>query len=239
MTASDNTKDFHTSSVLYDGYYGIIGYETICLNTRLEVLYPSLSYSFSDEDVPMIEGRKYKPCLILLLDVSYSMLEFDNLEKVKACVLHLHKVLTSKYAPLSLSEIMDLHIITFSAEAKLVWSTQFCPDSSFFDVVSDLKVDGSTNIWHAVKLAKQLMLRKTPTWMVLLTDGKATTNDFKDETVSNYTQLFKSLPPYVDTIGVGVGDDYDDSILLTMNSMLHGSSTIDLQNVLSRLHVDR
>lgn len=186
-----------------------------------------------------LSEKKYKPVLILAIDVSGSMSTDGKLEKVKRSLIYLYSRLKSKCTSSGvIADIMDLHLITFATEAKLVWSTAFCLDDTFVETVSDLKTECSTNIYDALTLAKQLMLRKSPTWLVLLTDGCSTVGPNEKTNPYVYSNLFKSFPCYVDTIAVTIGDDYSESIVACVKDVMYVNTFDRLQEAFAHIYLD-
>ena len=138
------------------------------LQTNFTTFYPSTRYGvagkdegplivaqISSVDAPPLFNMQHKS-VIFVVDVSASMSEV--LPMVKSSILAFRKVLfpDATSAAASLTWRSNIHLITFSDDAQILWSAKIT-DKTFEDAVLSMDVQNSTNMGAGIELAFSLV----------------------------------------------------------------------------------
>ena len=165
--------------------------------------------------------------IIILIDISGSMEE--TFKNVKASLLSFRDSLFG--SDLNQNKDIDLRLITFSNEAKEVWSTH--SNKSFNSVVANLKTEAMTNMGDALKLAFNKTNPDLFTWIIVMTDGES--NEGPCRTSGSFERLVSKKPPNTKIVTLGYGDKFDPEVLNIVGSFVYVEDSEMIPVVLGNL----
>ena len=179
--------------------------------------------------------------IIILIDISGSMEE--TIKNVQASLFSFRDSLINKTSyeieqmdPMErdniLRDTIKLRLITFSNDAKEVWSNE--STSTFEDVVSNLRTEAMTNMGDALKLAFGKINSTIFTWIIVMTDGES--NEGPCRTSSSFQKLVTVTKPInTKIVTLGYGDRFDPEVLNVVGSFVYLENTEMIPVVLSNL----
>nr|QBK91568.1 MAG: von willebrand factor type A domain protein [Pithovirus LCPAC302] len=156
--------------------------------------------------------------VIFLIDISGSM--HKSMKSVKSSMLAFRDCILEK-TPQELEELepnerdqlirdkIKMRVITFSNEAKQVWSNDHA--ERFEDVIVGLKSQSMTNMGDAIKLAFSLIDPNLYTWIVAMTDGES--NKGPCRTAGSFQRLVTKKPLNAKIAALGYGQSFDPNVL--------------------------
>lgn len=165
--------------------------------------------------------------VILLLDVSGSM--DRSMKSVKSSTLAFRDALLGKthremealgpdVRDTMIRNSIAIRIITFSNDAKEVWSNQ--SEERFEDMIVNLESEAMTNMGDALKLAFSKVDPNKYTWIIAMTDGNSNKGPCK--TANSFNRLVTSGKPLNSKIvTLGYGENFDPEVLNRIGSFVY------------------
>ena len=185
---------------------------------------PSKVFELSDNPPNTFElsdSQKNKE-IIFLIDISGSMT--DSLKSVKSSLLafrnailnksHIEMELLTELERDELIRKINIRIITFSNDAKEVWSNS--SSEMFEETILALNCEAMTNMGDAIKLAFLKVNEKRFTWIIAMTDGNSNKGPCK--TANSFSRLINEKTNNVKIITLGYGNSFDPEVLNRVGS---------------------
>lgn len=191
-----------------------------------------------DNEVPEIEEgqlskQKYAANnVVLLLDVSSSMNQFNRMDSLKYSVMHLVEVLRS---------IDHVSVITYAKEPEvLLKSVTGNRNAHIKNHIKDLKAEGITNgvkgLKAAYSIARQKFEKNGNNQIIIATDGKFTGRTYKAGELKNMVRSYREQGIIISILGLGVNKKAID-LMQTLaqeggGKYIHVSKNKKIQSVL-------
>ena len=214
------------------------------LQTNFSTFYPSTRYGVAGKDegplivtqissveAPSLYAMQHK-AVVFVVDISASMSEV--LPMVKSSILAFRKVLFPDASSATASTLWrsNIHIITFSDEAEILWSADTA-DKTFEEAILSMDVQNSTNMGAGIELAFSLVNPEKATWIVILTDGIS--NKGRYQTAEAFVSLAQTAPKSSKTISIGYGSEFDPHILNAIGDFQHVETPEDIPKLMGAL----
>lgn len=165
--------------------------------------------------------------IIFLMDVSGSM--DTSMKSVKSSTLAFRDALLGK-TPREMEAMgpeerdtlirnsIAIRIITFSNDAKEVWSNEMV--ERFEDVIVNLEAEALTNMGDALKLAFDKVDPNKYTWIIAMTDGNSNKGPCK--TANSFQRLVTTNKPWnAKIVTLGYGENFDPEVLNRVGSFVY------------------
>lgn len=176
--------------------------------------------------------------IIFLTDVSGSM--ESSMKEVKSSLLAFRDSLVGKnptemekFSPVTREELLKhsikTRLITFSNEAREVWSSGCDDGDTFENIVTGLRTEALTNMGDALKMAFDKTDNNVFTWIVAMTDGES--NRGSCRTRDSFQRMVTSNKPLNSKIvSLGYGTKFDPEVLNVVGTFayLEDSETIPI-----------
>jgi hypothetical protein len=156
--------------------------------------------------------------LVLLLDISTSMLEHGKLENVKRCCHLILDLLTADD---------HLSLITFGDTSEILLNRETVNSAKkehIRSVISELSVDGCTNLSAGILNVKNVLKKDEKAGVLLLTDGMANRGIVDAEKLQEIVQCVCTDSVGIHCIGYGV--NHNAELLRSLAEQNHGSYNI-------------
>lgn len=230
------------SSHHYHSSFGVEGLETDVIVTRVETCADekSADCGIGKSRVTSREERVL-PNLIIVADSSGSM-QFDGrMNILKAGILAFRDLVVAigsrEAESSSLPSLLNLWIVSFNDEARLVWSPQNFPSCSLEECLKKMEPENYTDLEKAVREVERLLpfVERGPVWVLILSDGHITKGS---SSPSFFREKFRLLGKRCRVIGAGIGTDYDDRILLQADRFVHLSEISTVSEILASIYAE-
>lgn len=130
-----------------------------------------------------------------------------------------------------LKEKIDLTVISFSDNAKVVWPSE---GKYFDDAIDSMEAWGSTNIEDALDKAKKVINPRKTTWVIFMSDGDANRGN-KD---TNYLSTILKDSPKTIVRSIGFGTNYDPQCLSKIGKFSLAKTQFDLPAVFGAISAE-
>lgn len=158
--------------------------------------------------------------LVLLLDISESMLDQKKLENVKRCCTVVVDIL---------NEHDHLSLLTFGNTASILLNRVSVDTSQrehIRSVIAGLDVDGCTNMSAGFLLARDVLHEAEKTGLLILTDGLANMGIVGHDSLQRILESHRQSFPQLSIHCVGYGTDHNADLLRSIAEFNAGSYNI-------------